>query len=125
MCIRDRFRSESRTKTRTNLMVFLRPVVMRDAETTNRISLERYEQIRAFQREMKPNPSFLVPINESPVIAPIRTPEETGQLSSPQSSPGTTRPIPRPAGETPVPVVVPVIVPSAPAASSPASAPGR
>ena len=30
------FRSESRTKTRTNLMVFLRPVVMRDAETTNR-----------------------------------------------------------------------------------------
>jgi len=119
------FRSESRTKTRTNLMVFLRPVVMRDAETTNRISLERYEQIRAFQREMKPNPSFLVPINESPVIAPIRTPEETGQLSSPQSSPGTTRPIPRPPGETPAPVVVPVIVPSAPAAPAPASAPGR
>jgi len=121
------FRSESRTKTRTNLMVFLRPVVMRDAETTNRVSLERYEQIRGFQREMQPVPSVLVPINESPVIAPIRRPEETGQLSAPQSSPGTTRPLPRsqPTGEAAVPVVVPVIVPSAPAASAPASAPGR
>jgi len=118
------FRSESRTKTRTNLMVFLRPVVMRDAETTNRVSLERYEQIRAFQREMQPNPSLLVPINESPVIAPISRTEETGQLSSPQSSPGTTKPIPRPPGDAAVPVVVPVIVPSAPAASAPASAPG-
>jgi general secretion pathway protein D len=117
------FRSESRTKTRTNLMVFLRPVVMRDAETTNRVSLERYEQIRAFQREMQPNPSLLVPINESPVIAPIRHPEETGQLSAPQSSPGTTKPVPRPPGDAAVPVVVPVIVPSAPASAPPASAP--
>ncbi|MBV9890967.1 MAG: type II secretion system secretin GspD, partial [Rhizobacter sp.] len=81
------FRSESRTKTRTNLMVFLRPVVMRDADTTNRISLERYEQIRSFQREMQPTPSVLVPINESPVIAPIRPTGDTGQISAPQSSP--------------------------------------
>ena len=119
------FRSESRTKTRTNLMVFLRPVVMRDAETTNRVSLERYEQIRSFQRQMQPNPSMLVPINESPVIAPIRGPDETGQISAPQSSPGTTRPIPRAPADPGVPVVVPIIVPSAPAASSPAPAPGR
>ena len=45
------FRSESRTKTRTNLMVFLRPVVMRDAETAEPLSLDRYEQIRAFQKD--------------------------------------------------------------------------
>jgi general secretion pathway protein D len=122
------FRSESRTKKRTNLMVFLRPVVMRDAATTNKLSLERYEQIRGFQREMQPRPSVLVPINESPVIAPIQRAEDSGQLSAPQSSPGTTKPLPvRPEGQggsTPVPVVVPMIVPAAPAASAPASAPG-
>ena len=119
-------------KTRTNLMVFLRPVVMRDAETTNRLSVDRYEQIRGFQKEMQPTPSVLVPINESPVIAPIRHADEpNNQLSAPQSSPGTTKPLPapppgdaalRPQGETtPVPVVVLVIVapvPPTPAASA-------
>jgi len=118
------FRSESRTKTRTNLMVFLRPVVMRDSDTTNRISLERYEQIRAFQREMQPSPSVLVPINESPVIAPIKPAGDTGQISAPQSSPGTTKPVPKQPTDAAVPVVVPVIVPSAVPASAPASAPG-
>ena len=121
------FRSESRTKTRTNLMVFLRPVVMRDTETSNRISLERYEQIRAFQREMQPSPSVLVPINESPVIAPIKPTADTGQISAPQSSPGTTRPVaPKQPTDATVPVVVPMIVPSAVPASAPpaASAPG-
>ena len=37
---------------------------MRDADTTNRLSVERYEQIRSFQTEMKPTPSILLPINE-------------------------------------------------------------
>ncbi|MEO8082107.1 MAG: type II secretion system secretin GspD, partial [Caldimonas sp.] len=39
------FRSENRTKTRTNLMVFLRPVVLRDADSTNKLSLDRYDLI--------------------------------------------------------------------------------
>jgi general secretion pathway protein D len=64
------FRSESREKKRTNLMVFLRPVVMRDADTANRLSLDRYEQIRGFQKDMQPPNSFVVPINDSPVIPP-------------------------------------------------------
>jgi general secretion pathway protein D len=127
------FRSESRTKTRTNLMVFLRPVVMRDAETANRISLDRYEQIRGFQREMQPTPNVFLPINDSPVIAPLRhVDENAGQLSAPQTSPGTAKPLgvqPRSETTPPVPVVVPVIVPAAPAASAvpapaPASSPG-
>ncbi|HSC65878.1 MAG TPA: type II secretion system secretin GspD, partial [Caldimonas sp.] len=117
------FRSESRTKTRTNLMVFLRPVVMRDAETTNRVSLDRYEQIRGFQKDMQPRPSVLVPINDSPVIAPIQRVEEVGQgLSAPQSSPGTTRPLPlRPQPEGVPPSTEPAA--AAPAPSAPASTP--
>ena len=53
-------------------MVFLRPVVMRDAETANKLSLDRYELIRAFQKEMQPTPNVLVPINEAPVLPPMR-----------------------------------------------------
>ncbi|HSB99988.1 MAG TPA: type II secretion system secretin GspD, partial [Burkholderiaceae bacterium] len=62
------FRSESRTKTRTNLMVFLRPVVMRDLETATRLSVDRYDLIRARQREAQPVPSAILGNNESPVL---------------------------------------------------------
>ncbi len=66
------FRSTSRTKKRTNLMVFLRPVVLRDAASTEKISLDRYDAIRAQQKESQPEPSILVPINEAPVTPPLR-----------------------------------------------------
>ena len=124
------FRSENRTKTRTNLMVFLRPVVMRDASTANKLSLDRYDLIRSFQKDQQPPKSVLVPINDPPVIPPLRKVEEGADLSAPQSSPGTAQgPVARPkpaaaASSEPaptVPVIVPVLVP---APSVPASAPG-
>jgi general secretion pathway protein D len=64
------FRSESREKNRTNLMVFLRPVVLRDAESANKLSLDRYDLIRAQQKDAQPSSSLLMPINESPVLPP-------------------------------------------------------
>ena len=69
------FRSESRERRRTNLMVFLRPVVVRDADSASRLSLDRYDQIRAQQQRAQPQPSVVMPINESPVLPPVeRTP---------------------------------------------------
>jgi general secretion pathway protein D len=68
------FRSESRTKTRTNLMVFLRPVVMRGPEDASKLSLDRYDLIRAQQKDAQPTPSILVPINQAPVLPPQRSP---------------------------------------------------
>ncbi len=65
------FRSESRERRRTNLMVFLRPVVVRDADSAGRLSLDRYEQIRAQQQRAQPAPSVVMPINESPVLPPL------------------------------------------------------
>ena len=75
------FRSESRERKRTNLMVFLRPIVMRDAESSNRLSADRYDQIRAQQLGNQPPPSLLMPINESPVL-PAR-PGKTESLAPP------------------------------------------
>ena len=67
------FRSESRTRKRSNLMVFLRPVVLRDAASTERLSLDRYDLIRGAQKDAQPRPSRVVPINEAPVAPPQRT----------------------------------------------------
>ena len=70
------FRSESRSKSRSNLMIFLRPTVLRDAQGANRLSLDRYDAIRAQQKEQQPNPSVVMPINDSPVLPPMRAPAE-------------------------------------------------
>ena len=49
-------------------MVFLRPIVMRDAESANRFSVDRYEQIRSQQQTTQPAFNPLIPINEAPVL---------------------------------------------------------
>ncbi len=64
------FRSESRERKRTNLMVFLRPIVMRDAQAQQRLSDDRYEQIRAYQMGNQPRPSLVLPIERAPVLPP-------------------------------------------------------
>lgn len=64
------FKSESRSRKKTNLMVFLRPVVVRDAAATDVLSLDRYDLMRSSQQRAQPRPSTLVPINDSPVLPP-------------------------------------------------------
>ncbi len=75
------FRSESRERRRTNLMVFLRPIVMRDADSANRFSADRYDQIRGQQQNAQPAPSVMIPINESPVLPAL--PEKSEPLAPP------------------------------------------
>jgi general secretion pathway protein D len=62
------FKSESRARTKTNLMVFLHPVVVRDAQATDQLSMDRYDLMRAGQKNNQPQPSSLVPINEAPEL---------------------------------------------------------
>ncbi|MEN9631103.1 MAG: putative ral secretion pathway protein GspD [Pseudomonadota bacterium] len=79
------FRSESRDRKRTNLMVFLRPIVMRDADAQARFSVDRYEQIRAIQSGSQPSPNLLLPVERSPVLPPNvpRQPIPTAPLDPP------------------------------------------
>jgi general secretion pathway protein D len=81
------FRSESRERRRTNLMVFLRPVVVRDADSASRLSLDRYDQIRAQQQRAQPAPSVVMPINESPVLPPIERSSKPGPVTAPRDEP--------------------------------------
>jgi general secretion pathway protein D len=62
------FRSETRSRKKTNLMVFLRPVVMRDAAATESLSMDRYEQMRGNQMNSQPAPSSAVPVTGSAVM---------------------------------------------------------
>ena len=62
------FKTDSRSRNKTNLMVFLRPVVVRDAQTSDRLSTDRYELMRSGLQTAQPLPSQLAPINESPLL---------------------------------------------------------
>jgi general secretion pathway protein D len=62
------FKGESRSRKKTNLMVFLRPVILRDAASSDSFSMDRYEQMRAGQQQAQPEPSVSVPVNEAPVL---------------------------------------------------------
>ena len=68
------FKSESRKRTKTNLMVFLRPVVVRDAAATDALSLDRYELMRNTQEQIQPAPSTSVPVNAAPMLPPAPLP---------------------------------------------------
>jgi general secretion pathway protein D len=64
------FRSESRSRRKTNLMVFLRPVVVRDAQKSEALALDRYDLMRSLQKEVQPAPSWVFPIKDAPVLPP-------------------------------------------------------
>ena len=68
------FKSETRSRRKTNLMVFLRPVVVRDAQKSDALSLDRYDMMRQLQINSQPTPSFVLPINEAPVLRSVPPP---------------------------------------------------
>lgn len=68
------FKSEARSRKKTNLMVFLRPVVVRDAAASDRLSLDRYDLMRAGVKDAQPTPNDMVPINEGPQLPAITSP---------------------------------------------------
>ena len=69
------FRAESRSRKKTNLMVFLRPVVVRDGAATGGLSLDRYEQMRGAQTQAQPGTSPGLPAMGAPILPePTRKP---------------------------------------------------
>ena len=80
------FKSESRSRKKTNLMVFLRPVVLRDAPSADELSLDRYDLMRGLQGAAQPKPSVVVPVNAAPQLPPMLRPE-------PPPQPAVTSPV--------------------------------
>ncbi|GKS84925.1 type II secretion system secretin GspD [Acidovorax sp. SUPP1855] len=66
------FRNENRSRKKTNLMVFLRPLVIRDAATSDAVMTDRYEAIRALQQTTQPAPSTVMrSVSDAPVLPPL------------------------------------------------------
>ncbi len=65
------FRSEGRKRNKSNLMVFLRPVVVRDAPATQALSVDRYDLMRTLQQGAQPQPSPPLQLQGAPVLSPV------------------------------------------------------
>ncbi|MES2319805.1 MAG: type II secretion system secretin GspD [Pseudomonadota bacterium] len=63
------FKYRSRKRTKTNLMVFLRPVIVRSKEDSNSIAADRYDFMRsAGQKAAEPQDSIVMPDYGTPVL---------------------------------------------------------
>ncbi|WP_445658789.1 type II secretion system secretin GspD [Achromobacter sp. NCFB-sbj8-Ac1-l] len=64
------FKYESRKRTKTNLMVFLRPYVVRDANRSAAVTLDRYDYMRRAQAATQPGNHWLLPDAQAPMLPP-------------------------------------------------------
>jgi general secretion pathway protein D len=117
------FRYENRSRTKTNTMVFLRPVVVRDEATSANIAADRYEYMRTqVQRGTKPDTAILR--GYEPEALPVRpqrtTPPVSGGAASPAAPAGAQEPLRR---DAPVLTAPPAATLPPAAATPPAAAP--
>lgn len=95
------FKSENRSRKKTNLMVFLRPVVVRDGATSDQLTYDRYDSIRSLQQTSQPEKHvFMNNVNESNILPPLPPP---AQGKTDRSIEGT-RLVPPPLMPTDVPL---------------------
>jgi general secretion pathway protein D len=83
------FRFKSEERKRTNLMVFLRPVIIRSVEDSYRVTTDRYEYLRGYMRGEGPEREEIydrmAPVRPSP--EPARRPEPAAPASPPEAPP--------------------------------------
>jgi general secretion pathway protein D len=90
------FRYDTRSRSKTNLMVFLRPTIVRGAALSGAITSDRYDYIIGEQKSVKPEPSVW-----PPVLPNLDYP----QLGSPLTP---TTPLTPPPSQVPLPWFLPL-----------------
>lgn len=95
------FRSERRERKKTNLMVFLRPVVVRDAAAADALMSDRYDVIRAAQQGLQPRSSVIL---DSITGAPVLPTLQPGGPAQPLATVPFAPEAPRPARPRIVPI---------------------
>ncbi len=84
------FKSEKRTRNKTNLMVFLRPVVVRDAAASEALTMDRYDTLRALQQVNQPQANIMLNgVKDAPVLPALgaRAPSNGAAAPAPQATP--------------------------------------
>ena len=109
------FRSDSKTRTKTNLLVFIRPYILRDKDQTADITTNRLNLVQQTEDQFKQAPMLLPKENltkmsdiEPPLIPPGKP---VNQTPNNLPSSGLTKPIPvrpsnAPASAAPVPITI-------------------
>ncbi|KPC33671.1 General secretion pathway protein D [Pseudomonas syringae pv. cilantro] len=62
------FRNEARSTSKTNLMVFLRPYIIRDSGAGRSITLNRYDFMRRAQGHLQPERNWALPDTQAPQL---------------------------------------------------------
>jgi general secretion pathway protein D len=70
------FRYDTRRRQKTNLMLFLRPYVIRDSEDSYSLTLDRYDMMRKLEQELQPEPHFALPSFEGPILPELHLGQE-------------------------------------------------
>lgn len=65
------FRYDTRKQTKTNLMVFLRPLVLRDSTAYGGVTTERYRRLLGEQEKSQPPPHPILPDIQGPRLPPL------------------------------------------------------
>jgi general secretion pathway protein D len=84
------FKYRTRTHTKTNLMVFLRPTVVRNTEQSSDLAADRYEFIRAAELDNQPQNTLLMPTMDAPLLPELRD----GKISGGTLSHIPAKPVP-------------------------------
>lgn len=105
------FKYRTRTHAKTNLMVFLRPSVVRNTEQSNDLAADRYDFIRNIEVASEPDETSVMPKMESPLVPELHDGKLIGGiLAHPASKLSTTLNTPEPpavAATSAVPVTTP------------------
>ena len=79
------FRSKETSKQKTNLMIFLKPTIIRSIDDGHRLASDRYEYMRVLRKDAEPSQAFESVQPTIPPVAP--TPEKKPENSAPTTPP--------------------------------------
>lgn len=82
------FTSQSTTKSKQNLMVFLRPSILRDYKDAAMVTNEKYNYLRELQQDKKYDDGFGLLDEKPPVMPPL--PEPKKKVEAPVNAPPVT-----------------------------------
>jgi general secretion pathway protein D len=128
------FKSRSGSRQKSNLLVFLRPKILRDQPTTEAVSASKYNEIRDEERNLHKGKITLLPGEKQPSIPQIPPSSPNAQRGAtsvapapqpvppPQVAPPTSQPAPAPQVAPPPSQPAPA-TPVAPPLSQPAPTP--
>jgi general secretion pathway protein D len=79
------FKSQSRSRVKTNLMIFLRPMILRAPDSAEQLTLDRYQAIRAYQQGVQSEKKTFLPETGAPLLP--EKPASATPPSAPASAP--------------------------------------